>query len=499
MKVNQLKSGVILSYVSKIIQIVVGILYTPLMIRLLGQSEYGLYNIAASIISYLGVLNFGFGSAYMRFYSRYRVNADQKKIANLNGMFIEIFTTLGLLAVIAGIGIVNNVDILFGPSLTANEIELAKILISILVINLAFSFPTVVFTTYIQAQEQFVVQNLIMIFNQITTPLITFPLLLMGYGSVGLVVGTTLVSVVTNLYTVYFAIRKSDMKISFKEFDWSLFKEMSNFSFFVFINMVVDQINNNVDKTILGRYQGTTSVAIYSVGSNLNNYYTQLSTSVSSVFIPRVHRMEAKNSSNEEFSNLFIKVGRIQFILLSLILTGFIIFGQSFINLWAGSGYSESYYVAVILMVTITTPLIQNLGIEIQRAKNKHHFRSILYIAMAILNVMLSIPLSQRYGALGSTIGTAISFIVGNGLIMNWYNQTKVGLDIKRFWFEILKLFPSLILPLIYGLTIINLVDIYSPFNLIVYGSIYVVVFAFSLWIFGLNDYEKNILKNPFK
>src|SRR5699024_10907240 len=172
-----------------------------------------------------------------RFYSRYRVNADQKKIANLNGMFIEIFTILGLLAVIAGIGIVNNVDILFGPSLTANEIELAKILISILVINLAFSFPTVVFTTYIQAQEQFVVQNLIMIFNQITTPLITFPLLLMGYGSVGLVVGTTLVSVVTNLYTVYFAIRKSDMKISFKEFDWSLFKEMSNFSFFVFINM----------------------------------------------------------------------------------------------------------------------------------------------------------------------------------------------------------------------------------------------------------------------
>lgn len=167
MKVNQLKSGVILSYVSKIIQIVVGILYTPLMIRLLGQSEYGLYNIAASIISYLGVLNFGFGSAYMRFYSRYRVNADQKKIANLNGMFIEIFTILGLLAVIAGIGIVNNVDILFGPSLTANEIELAKILISILVINLAFSFPTVVFTTYIQAQEQFIVQNLIMIFNQI--------------------------------------------------------------------------------------------------------------------------------------------------------------------------------------------------------------------------------------------------------------------------------------------------------------------------------------------
>src|SRR5699024_8811738 len=163
------------------------------------------------------------------------------------------------------------------------------------------------------------------------------------------------------------------------------------------------------------------------------------------------------------------KVGSIKFILLSLLLTGLIIIVQYFNNLWAGLGYSGSYYVTVILIVTINIPLILNLHIELKRVTNKHHFISILYIAIEIVNVMLSIPLSQCYGALGSTIGTAISFIVGNGLIMNWYNQTKVGLDIKRFWFEILKLFPSLILPLIYGLTIINLIDIYSPFNLIVY------------------------------
>ncbi|HIZ71364.1 MAG TPA: oligosaccharide flippase family protein, partial [Candidatus Atopostipes pullistercoris] len=70
-KINQLKVGVILSYISRIITVVVGLIYTPIMIRLLGQNEYGLYNIAASTISYLGILNFGFGSAYMRFYSRY--------------------------------------------------------------------------------------------------------------------------------------------------------------------------------------------------------------------------------------------------------------------------------------------------------------------------------------------------------------------------------------------------------------------------------------------
>ena len=40
-------------------------------------------------------------------------------------------------------------------------------------------------------------------------------------------------------------------------------KEMTVFSSFIFINMVVDQINWNVDKFILGRFRGTVSVAVY--------------------------------------------------------------------------------------------------------------------------------------------------------------------------------------------------------------------------------------------
>ncbi|MGH2110160.1 lipopolysaccharide biosynthesis protein [Aerococcus urinaeequi] len=499
LKANQLKSGVILSYISKIIQIVIGILYTPLMIRLLGQSEYGLYNIAASIISYLGVLNFGFGSAYMRFYSRFKVNEDENQVANLNGMFIEIFGVLGLLAAIAGIILAFNVELIFGPSLNSRELAIAKILILILVVNLAISFLTVVFTTYLQANEKFIEQNILVIINQITAPLVSLPLLLMGYGSIGMVLGTTIVHIIINIATMVYAIKKLDMKIAFDHFDRSLFKEMSSFSFFIFINLVVDQINNNVDKTILGRYQGTTSVAIYSVGANLNTYYTQLSTTISTVFTPRVHRMEARNVSNYEMTALFSRVGRIQFILLSFICLGFISFGKPFIYFWVGSGYEDSYYVALILMCTIIIPLIQNLSIEIQRAKNKHQFRSWLYIFMAIGNIIISIPLSQKYGAIGATIGTSFSYLLGNGIIMNWYNKNKIGLDILQFWKEILKFIPSFIVPSIYGIFTNKLINLNIFTNFIICGFLYIIIFGISIWLFGLNDYEKRLFKSPFK
>ena len=52
-----------------------------------------------------------------------------------------------------------------------------------------------------------------------------------------------------------------------------------------------------------------------------------------------------------------------------------------------------------------------------------HIFRSILYIVIAVANALLSLILVKPYGALGTAFATAISLIIGNGLLMNWYYQ----------------------------------------------------------------------------
>lgn len=495
-KPNQLAGGVFLSYTSQFLKLLIGLFYTPVMIRLLGQSEYGLYNIAASVVAYLGVLDFGFGSAYMRFYSRYKASEDKDKVANLNGMFLTIFSVLGVIAIIAGLIVAFNVEMIFGPSLSAPELDTAQILMFILVINLGVSFPNVVFDTYIQANENFIAHNLLSIIKQLTSPLVNLPLLLAGYGSVGMVIGTTVVNIVVEILTAIYSFKVLKMKISFKHFDLSLFREIASFSFYIFINIIVDQVNKNVDKTILGRYRGTVSVAVYSVGVNINTYYTTISTSISSVFTPRVHRMEAAGESNEDFTDLFIKVGRVQFILLSLVSTGFIFFGSQFINMWVGEGYENSYYVAMILMISITIPLIQNIGIEIQRAKNQHQFRSWLYIFMAIGNVLISIPLAIRYGSVGAAIGTALSYIIGNGVVMNIYNHSKVGLNMVRFWKEILSFLPALTLPVIFGIIARIFIDLSVIWNFLICGVLYIALFIASMWLFGLNSYEKSLVKS---
>ena len=99
---RNLKSGFILSYISIFIQSIISILYTPVMLRLLGESNYGLLQLAISTMSSLSILSFGFGSSYMRFYSQYKADNDNNAISVLNGMFTIIFISVSILSLIVG-------------------------------------------------------------------------------------------------------------------------------------------------------------------------------------------------------------------------------------------------------------------------------------------------------------------------------------------------------------------------------------------------------------
>lgn len=499
MKINQLKAGATLSYISMGVGYVVSIIYTPLMLRLLGQSEYGLYNLVASIVAYLGVLNFGFGSAYMRYYSRYKTSEDREKIASLNGMFLIVFSVIGLITVIAGILLAMNTEVIFGTELTRAELSKVKILMMILVLNLAISFPNIVFTSHITANEKFVFYNLVQMIKTVANPFIVLPLLILGYGSVGMVIATTFLNIIIEIINAEYCINKLKMKFYFKNFDFKLMREMTIFSSFIFINLLTDQINWNVDKFVLGRFHGTVSVAVYGLAAQLNTYYLSIATAISSVFIPRVHRLVANHDNNIELTKLFTKIGRIQFIILSLIASGLIFFGRYFINMWAGENYDGSYPIVLLLIIPVSIPLIQNIGIEIQRAKNMHQFRSWVYFFIAFGNLALTIPLAKNYGGVGAAIGTASSLIVGNGFIMNWYNHVIVGLDMRFFWKQILSFIPALIAPIIVGGIITNFIDLNSLFNFLLFGIIYVFIFCISMWLIGMNHYEKELLSKPIR
>ncbi|MFR8734924.1 MAG: lipopolysaccharide biosynthesis protein, partial [Clostridium perfringens] len=199
MKVNQLKAGVILSYVGMIAQNLISIIYTPIMLRLLGQNQYGLYNLVYSVVSYLGLFSFGFGSAYVRYYSKYKAKDDELGVARINGMFLIIFFIISLITLLAGSILVLNVEKIFADGLTASEINTAKVLMVLMVINVAISFIANIFDSNIMVNEKYVFQKIINLLKSILNPFLTLPLLFLGYKSISLVLVTTFLTIVSLL------------------------------------------------------------------------------------------------------------------------------------------------------------------------------------------------------------------------------------------------------------------------------------------------------------
>lgn len=505
MKNSQVKIGSILAYLQMALSIVIQLVYTPVMIRLLGKEEYGLYQTVASTISMLSILSLGFNSGYIKYYSIYKKEDNRTAISRLNGLFLIIFSFIGFISLLCGLFLSFHLDLVFDKGLTQAEYGKARILVLLLTANLTVSFPMSVFQNIISAHERFIFLKLLGMVKTVFSPLITLPLLLIGYRSITMVAVTVSITLVVDVIYLIYVFFKMKEKFIFKDFEKSIFKNLFAYTAFIALNTVIDQINWNIDKLLLGRFKGTAEVAVYSVGYTLYGCYMMFSTSVSGVFTPRIHKIVNATKDNikeqrVQLTELFTRVGRLQFIILSLIASGLVFFGKFFItNIWAGPGYNDSYYVALLLVIPASIALIQNLGIEVQRAENKHQFRAIAYAFMALINLGLSIILCQIFGAVGSAIGTAVSLVLANGLVINIYYNRKCNIDIPLFWKNIFRQSVGLIIPICVGIAMTLLIKINSIFLFVACVLVYTAVYCISMWFFGMNAYEKDLIRKPLK
>ena len=499
MKVNQVRAGAVLSYVSIILSTVISFVYTPIMIGRLGDSEYGVYQFVLPIISYLSLLSFGLGSAYVRYYSRFKAADDRDGMRKLNGMFLLAYTVQGTVVLIIGLWLSYHGSVIFGTKLTAEEVTLGVKLLRIMTVNAALTFPITVFESYVTIHERYLFQKIVAMGKQVLNPLIMIPLLLMGYRSVAMTVLSLIFTILSGIINIGYCVFKLKIPFRFGPYtshDFKLIREMFSFMLYVFIGIVVENINWSIDRQLLGWIHGSTAVTVYTVASQVNIYFLTFATAVSNVLTPQVHRLVAEARPMRELDAMFTKVGRLQFILLGCILLGFVAVGRGFLALWGQSAaYADTrYWIALLLMFTCLWTNIQTLGTIIQQAMNMHKFRSFLYLAVLIGNILISIPLCWKWEGLGSAIGTAIATLIGNVTLMNWYYHKRIGLNIPMFWKHIFHLLPSMLLPFIAAVLLAIYVYPTSYFGVAGIAAAFALLYGACMWLFGMNRYERGLV-----
>ena len=496
---SQLRSGVILNYINIGLGALIPIFYTPIMLSLLGQSEYGLYKLSSSLTGYISLVSLGMGAAVTRYIVKSREEEGIEGEERTFGLFLMLFRAIAILSVIVGTILIFFVDCWYGTSLSSPEILRMRLLMGIMTLNTALSFMLSPYVSVVTANERFIFMQSMNIISTCVIPIVNLVALYLGFASIGMAVSSLVIQLVIRLLYLYYSRNSLRLKPRYEKVNSGQLKEVILFAFWIFIGEIVDKLYGATDTVLIGAVPdlSTKGVAVYNIGTVFSTIVLTIAVGISGLLAPRTNKMVFEGASVSELTDFAIKIGRIQALIIGLVISGFIAFGRPFIHFYIGDAYNESYIVALVIMIPYMVPIVQNVFLNIVVAKNKHKFRSLVYLGIAVLNVIGTWFLIHKIGVTGAALMSGIALIIGQGFIMNWFYNKRIGLEIGRFWKSII---PIYVFPFIMALSTLLLgkyvIDFYHLVPLISGIIVFTLIYIILNWLFTMNNSEKDIARD---
>lgn len=489
---SQLKKGALLSYINLFVTNVTGILVTPFAIKSLGDSEYGLYTLIGAFVGYLSVLDLGLNNAIIRFVALYRAENNKKAEENFLAISFLIYGLIALLIMIGGVVFYLNTENLFGDTLTTTELEKAKIMLLILIANIAITVPGGAFTGICSGYEQFVFPRFLTLIKLVVRTIMIIVILYKGADALGIVILDSIMNLLFIASTAIYVFKVLKVKINLHEYKFYYVKEIFQYSFWIFLFGLVYQFQWRTGQVVLGTNIDTVTVAIYGVGVMLGIYFTNFGNVINFLLLPKVVQSIQLGMNGEQLTQQMIRVGRITLILLLYVFGAFLLTGQDFIYLWVGETYELSWLIAVLIMAVSILPVSQGFGNAVLEAKNLVRFKTLSFLVFCILGIVGGVLLSYRYGALGMVSGVVIGlFLLQN--VMNFYYHIAAELNIWQF-FE--QTYIRIALPFVAVLAISYFINTFlevSWLYFVVSNAIYTVLFFIAVYGLYMNQEEKHM------
>lgn len=444
-KSRNIKFGIILSYAVLLVSLIGTLTLTNRTLDLIGDYNYGLLSFVNSIATWLSVISAALTASFLR-YTTMEAKERKGDVSRTNTLYLIILSILALIVVAIGIIIIGVLYLNNIPFLNYDLKNSATIykLFFFSILNIGLTMPTSIFALYISYKERFIFQKIV---NILSVSLNFCGQFLIAYLTKNVILICAFSIFVTLFnFCFNFIYSKLSLNIRFSKVyireNLSWIKEVSVFSSILLFNTIVDQINLNVDKTLLGIFSVPENVTIYQMGQQFPSYLTTMSVAVSGVFAPTIHLL-CRDEKKDELDMIFSRISKIQTIVLCFVVFGFLSCGYEFVRWWIGDSRIKTFYVAALLMLIEIGPLTMNSSIEIQRALNKHKFRAAIYFIFALVNIAISIifllVLPAEHAIAACLIGTIFSRICSHWIAMNIYNKKVIRLPIRKYLTTLLK------------------------------------------------------------
>jgi len=335
-------------------------------------------------------------------------------------------------------------------------------------------------------------------FGKVGTVILVCVALLLGADVYALVLINGAIALLASVLKYVVFRKETKLKINIKYSSRDELKSVFSFSAWAFGNGLAQRMRLTLIPTLLGILSNSTEISIFSLGMTMEAMIFTISAAINGLFLPRVSVLTHQGDIGA-IHQLMVRVGRLQLYLITLIITGFVIFGHSFINLWVGPDFANTYYVLICLVFTNVITLTQRIADDYIFALNKIKGSSSRLFLSSLVGLILSAFLAPKYGAVGCGIGTGAGLLFYT-ILINFYYKQELQLNILDFFKECHgKILPLLVLLFIIGLIIFSKFPLQTWGGLLVSILAYVVAFGLVSFFFLFNNEEKSLVKSVLK
>lgn len=490
---SQIKKATVVSYIALAINILSGFLFTPWLIHKLGNSDYGIYSIGTSIIALL-IMDFGISEAVAKYVAQYRAEGKEEKVSDLLSIVMKIYLLMALIFLAVFIVLYFFLGHIY-VRLTQAELERLKITYIIIALYNVFAFTFTPLSGIMLAYEHLLSLKLCDIITRLATIAITVVAIWMGMGLFSAVIANAISGIIVIIYKLLIIQNNHHFRLNPRYKDEKLLRSILSFSVWVAVLIITQRCVYSITPSILGALSGSESATIYSISSTLEGYAYSFGSVICTMFLAKITRL-LNNNDTKGFQRLVIDTGKIQFILISIILVGFVCVGQEFILLWMKEGYEVTYYQTILLLAPdlfIWPFMTASVGLTVA-----DHVReqALVNLGTAVINIAAECILVGRYGAMGAIISIAIAnSFKGIALIVVYvkYLPIKVGEFIKEVF---CKYGVVGVISLVIGYTLVRKICFANGWVHFILCVSTVVTVYIGVLLFMLIILDRNFLKN---
>ena len=432
--------GIALSYVNSGLSMICGLFLSSYLLRMLGDTEYGVYQTVSAFANYLVLFEFGTGTVMTRNLSMcFGKKASREEIDKNVSTIWTITNILAVFILIVSVVFYCLIGVIYTKSLTVEQIAYSRKIFVFITFYLFFSFYTQTMNGVVLACEKYTFSSSVSVIKLIVRTLLLTALIFLFKYSIVIAIVDIFLSLIIACYEYLYCIKKCNIKFTMKYFDKQIFKNALPLCMAIFMQTIVNQANNNVDKFVIGIMLTPELVALYSVGMYVFSSFSSFTTIPISMYAPQIVKNVAGGMRGKELTKTLIEPSRLITLIGGSILFGFVAAGKQFITIVYGKSYIQAYIIAVLVMVPMFMNMSNGVIINILDAMNKRIYRSNVLLLTTIANIILTVILIKNHGIVGAAFATAICTFVGQVIIMNIYYSKNIGISVMYLFKETYK------------------------------------------------------------